>query len=104
MPEQLALGISGKPPSRPTVAVRVEEILALTYTSGEAAAWWIRYRDHGPSARFAPVAGRIGFPGQLIDVLCDDRGHAEWLRTHLITLGIPKAALKIVTTRDPADA
>ena len=81
------------------IALRVEEITALTYTSRETAEWWIRYRDHGPVARFVPVPvpGRVGFPGQLVDVLCDDREHAEWLRSHMIARGIPRSALKIVS-------
>lgn len=94
-PGQAALDIDGQPPARPTVAVRVNEVLALTYTSRETANWWVLYRGHGPEERFVIVTA--GFIGDTVDVLCDDREHADWLHGYLIERGVPKAALKIVT-------
>jgi hypothetical protein len=93
--EQLSLDIDGQPPRRPTLAVRVNEVLALTYTSRETANWWVLYRGHGPAERFVIVSA--SFIGDTVDVLCDDREHAEWLVSYLIERGIPKAALDITT-------
>jgi hypothetical protein len=80
-------------PAPQQYAVRVNEVLALTYTSRETANWWVMYRGHGPEQRFVIVSA--GFIGDTVDVLCDDREHADWLRDSLIERGIPKAALTI---------
>jgi hypothetical protein len=81
-------------PPLPQHAVRVNEVLALTYTTRETENWWAMWRGHGPEQRFVIVTA--GFIGDSVDVLCDDREHAEWLHADLIERGIPKAALKIV--------
>jgi hypothetical protein len=91
---QLILDIDGQRPGRP-VAVRVNEIVALTYTSRDVANWWALYRLRGPTERFQIVDA--GFIGDTVDVLCDDREHAEWLCAYLAEHGIPKAALNIAT-------
>jgi hypothetical protein len=75
-------------------ALRVNEIAALTYTTREAANWWALYRARGPVERFTIVKSYI--PGDVVDVACDDRQDAEWLRNHLIAQGIPKSALKVI--------
>jgi hypothetical protein len=79
-------------------AARVNEVLALTYTSRETANWWALYRGHGPAERFAIVSA--GFIGDTVDVICDDHEHADWLHGYLIERGIPKAALKITERTD----
>lgn len=92
---QQQLDIPGTPAPRPTPAVRVNEALALTYTSRDVANWWALYRLRGPTERFQIVSA--GFIGDTVDVLCDDHAHALWLHDFLIEQGIPKAALTIVT-------
>jgi hypothetical protein len=65
------------------------------YTKRETASWWTLYRARGPAARFTVVTTSV--PGDLVDVACDDRADAEWLRDHMIERGIPKTALKVVS-------
>lgn len=72
-------------------AVRVNETKLLTYTSRDTANWWALFRARGPEHRFVTVSP--GFIGSTVDVLCDSREHAEWLRDDLIARGVPKAAL-----------
>lgn len=75
-------------------AVRVEEVRALTYSSAATVQWWTLFRHHGPAERFTIV--RPGFPGDLVDVACDDQEHAEWLYAFLLEQGLPKSALKVI--------
>ena len=76
-------------------AVRVEEIRVATYSSRAAADWWTLFRLRGPAERFTTVTP--GFPGDVVDVACDDRADAEWLLGHMVAQGIPKAALRVIT-------
>jgi hypothetical protein len=78
--------------------VRVEETRALTYSTRETANWWALFRSRGPERRFVTVT--VGFIGDLVDVLCDSREHAQWLHDNLVDQGIPKAALKITERTD----
>lgn len=77
-----------------TAAVRVNEVVVNLYTPRETANWWALFRARGPAGRFTVVTAAI--PGDLVDVACDDRADAEWLRDHMIEQGIPKTALKIL--------
>lgn len=80
-----------------TVAVRVNEVVVNLYTPRQTANWWALFRARGPVERFTIVTASI--PGDLVDVACDDREDAEWLRDHMIERGIPKTALQIVRGR-----
>ena len=80
-----------------TVAVRVNEVVVNLYTPRETANWWALFRARGPRERFTTVTASI--PGDLVDVACDNREDAEWLRDHMIEQGIPKTALTIRTGR-----
>lgn len=75
-------------------ALRVNEVAVNLYSPREAANWWALYRAHGPATRFTTVTAAI--PGDLVEVACEDREDAEWLRDLLIERGIPRTALKIV--------
>ncbi|MEW2636434.1 hypothetical protein AB0903_33560 [Streptomyces sp. NPDC048389] len=75
-------------------ALRVNEVMVNCYSPREAANWWALYRAHGPAERFTTITAAI--PGDLVDVACDDRDHAESLRDDLITRGIPRTALKVI--------
>jgi hypothetical protein len=97
--EQLALEIPAGPPPSAPAAVRVNEVVVNLYTPRATADWWALYRARGPAARFTIVTTSI--PGDLVDVACDDRADAEWLRNHMIEQGIPKAALRIVNGERP---
>jgi hypothetical protein len=76
-------------------AVRLNEAVVNLYTPRETANWWALFRAHGPVERFTTVTTSI--PGDVVDVACDDRTDAEWLRDHMIEQGIPKTAIKILT-------
>lgn len=75
-------------------ALRVNEVVVNCYCSREAANWWALYRARGPASRFTTVLAAI--PGDLVEVACEDRQDAEWLRDLLVERGIPKTALKVI--------
>lgn len=75
-------------------AVRAEETRALTYSSRAAADWWALFRKRGLAERFTTV--QAGFLGDVVDVACDDQDDAEWLLEHMVSQGIPKAALRVI--------
>lgn len=77
-----------------SAAVRVNEVVVNLYTPRETANWWAIFRARGPASRFTIVTPAI--PGDLVDVACDNREDAEWLRDHLIERGIPSTALKVI--------
>ena len=73
-------------------AVRVNEVkIFATRTASE---WWTLFQLRGPSFRFVTVMSSIA--GELVDVACDDREHAEWLMADMIEQGIPRSALKVI--------
>lgn len=80
-------------------AVRVNEVKALLYTTRQTANWWTLYRSRGPEERFRTVV--VGFPGDVVDVVCDSQEHAHDLMKLLIDRGIPPRALKIVQIVEP---
>lgn len=54
--------------------------------------WWVTFR--------AAMPGRITTveclpPGDVVDVVCDDVGHAEWLAREAGAHGVPRAALAV---------
>ncbi|MGW1949995.1 hypothetical protein ACWCRC_37530 [Streptomyces sp. NPDC001940] len=64
------------------------------YSPREAAGWWALYRARGRADRFTIIATAL--PGDLVDVACDDREGAEWLRGQMVERGIPKPALTVI--------
>lgn len=79
-------------------AVRVNEI--KVFATRTAADWWAMYRLRGPDNRFAVVTATIG--GEVVDVACDDREHAEQLLELMVERGVPRTALSIVGARKAA--
>ncbi|MFD5251308.1 hypothetical protein ACFWM5_00495 [Streptomyces bobili] len=75
-------------------AVRVNEVVVNLYTSRDTANWWALFRARGPVERFTIITASI--PGDLVDVACDDHADAEWLRYHMIEMGIPTTALRVL--------
>lgn len=99
---QLALDIPTSPPP-PAAFLRVDEIGVALHAPRETRAWWELYRLHH-AARLTTVAVRM--PGDLVDIACTDRAHAQWLADRLYALGVPKISLKVrggaaMTHRDP---
>lgn len=96
MTVQLALDI---PPQRaaPATVLRVDEIGVVLFASRDGAQQWELLRARMPG-RFTTVAVRM--PGDLVDVACDDRAHAQWLAALLHSWGVPKTSLKIRTTEE----
>lgn len=92
--QKLALDIPASPPPAAPAAVRLNEVVVNLYTPRETANWWALFRAHGPAERFTLVTAST--PGDLVDVACDNRADAEWLRDHMIERGIPKTAIKVV--------
>lgn len=88
---QLALDIPAPAPSH-VVYLRVDEIGIALHAPRETRQWWELYRRHH-AARLTTVAVRM--PGDLIDLACGDRAHAQWLADHLYSLGVPKVSLKV---------
>ncbi|MFG2670828.1 hypothetical protein [Streptomyces sp. NPDC048445] len=98
MMQQLALVI---PPPRipPAVVLRVDEIGVAQFATRKGAHRWELMRARMPG-RFTTVAVRM--PGDLVDVACDDRAHAQWLAALLHSWGVPKSALTFRTaTEEP---
>lgn len=79
-----------------TAALEVNEAKVLA--TGCGVSWWLEYR-----ARFEPI-GRVevitaSIGGDRVEVLCDDREHADWLLAHAIGNGIPRSALKVKVSK-----
>jgi hypothetical protein len=72
--------------------LRVDEIGIALHAPRETRTWWELFRSR-MSDRLTTVAVRM--PGDLIDVACDDRAHAEWLLADLRRRGIPQRSLTI---------
>ena len=91
MTQQLAFDV---PPQRvpPAFVLRVDEGALAQYATRDGAHRWELMRARMP-ARFTTVAVRM--PGDLVDVLCDDRAHAQWLTDLLHSWGVPKSALAV---------
>lgn len=87
---QLALAVQTAP--IPGAYVRLDEIGLTLHTERETGEWWqlLRRRMHD---RITTVAVR--FPGDLIDIACHDRTHAEWLRDEFRRRGVPQRSVSI---------
>lgn len=72
--------------------LRVDEIGVALHAPRETRALWELYRLRH-AARLTTVAVRM--PGDLVDIACDDRPHAQWLADWLYSLGVPKVSLKV---------
>ncbi|MEU1433997.1 hypothetical protein ABZ438_07850 [Streptomyces sp. NPDC005786] len=75
-----------------TAVLRVDETALGQFATRDGAQRWELMRHRMPD-RFTTVAVRM--PGDLVDITCDDRDHAQWLSTLLHSWGVPKSALKI---------
>jgi len=73
--------------------VEVNEVHITLYASRDTANWWATYRQHFDTARFTEVNSCL--IGDLVQVACENRDHAQWLHDLLIEKGVAKAALKI---------
>ncbi|MFF0736838.1 hypothetical protein ACFYVK_35155 [Streptomyces chartreusis] len=74
------------------VRLQVDEIGIALHAPAETRQWWELFRLRH-AARLTTVAVRM--PGDLVEISCDDRPHAEWLRGELRQRGVPQASLKI---------
>jgi hypothetical protein len=92
MSEQLALDVNGAAPTAPIVALRVDEIGIALHATREGRMWWELFRSRMPD-RFTTVAVRM--PGDLVDVACADREHAQWLYAQLRAFGVPQRSLTV---------
>jgi hypothetical protein len=94
--QQLALDM---PPQRvaPVAVLRVDEIGVAQFATRDGAHRWELMRARMPD-RFTTVEVRM--PGDLVDVRCDDRAHAQWLATLLHSWGVPRNSLKIRATEE----
>jgi hypothetical protein len=88
---QLALDIPAPQPP-PAAFLRVDEIGVALHAPRETRMLWELYRLRH-ATRLTTIAVRM--PGDLIDIACDDRAHAQWLADWLYSLGVPKASLKV---------
>jgi hypothetical protein len=62
------------------------------FATNRGADWWVMFRAHQPG-RFTDLV--VSMAGNMVGVACEDREHAEWLRDHMISVGIPASALRI---------
>lgn len=79
---------------QPAVRLRVDEIGIALYAPPETCMWWELFRDR-MAGRITTVEVRM--PGDLVDVACDDRQHATWLRTEFRSRGVPQRSLTVRT-------
>ena len=84
------------------VRLQVDEIGIALHTPAETRQWWELFRRLH-AARLTTVAVRM--PGDLVEIDCEDRPHAEWLRAELRSRGVPQISLKIrADSPSPAQA
>lgn len=74
------------------VRLQVDEIGIALHAPAETRQWWEVFRLRY-AARLTTVAVRM--PGDLVEIDCEDRPHAEWLRAEMRSRGVPQASLKI---------
>ncbi|NUS79189.1 MAG: hypothetical protein HOV70_23725 [Streptomyces sp.] len=91
--QQLTLDIPAQRPA-PRVYLRVDEIGIAQYTPRETAQWWELFRRRMPD-RLTTVLVRM--PGDLVDIACDNRAHANWLHEQFRKRGVPQQSLTIRT-------
>ncbi|MET9304959.1 hypothetical protein ACFY65_23410 [Streptomyces cellulosae] len=84
------------PPQQPTVRtyLRVDEIGIAQYTSRDTQQWWETFRRRMPDRLTTAL---VRMPGDLVDIACDDRAHAEWLLSQFRERGVPRQSLAIHT-------
>lgn len=91
---QLALALPPAP-TPPATHLRVDEIGIALHAPRETRQWWELFRRRMPD-RITTVAVRM--PGDLVDIACTDRAHAEWLHGEFRRRGVPSASLKVSGT------
>lgn len=81
--------------------LRVDEIGLVLHAPRETRTWWELYRKRH-ATRLTTVTVRM--PGDLVDVACDDRAHAQWLHDQLRARGVPQRSLTVRTSpnREPS--
>lgn len=89
---QLAFEIPAPAPA-PRAALRVDEIGVALHAPRETRVWWELYRRR-MADRLSTVAVRM--PGDLVEIACKDRAHAEWLRDEFRARGVPQISLTVI--------
>ena len=84
-----------------TVHLQVDEIGIALHAPVETRQWWELYRRRH-AGRLTTIAVRV--PGDLVEIDCEDRAHAEWLRAELRGRGVPQRSLVIKQQPKPAAA
>ncbi|MFZ3592270.1 hypothetical protein [Streptomyces sp. BH104] len=72
--------------------LRVDEIGIALHAPRESRMWWEFYRSR-MGGRLTTVEVRM--PGDLVDITCDDKAHAEWLHAEFRRRGVPQRSLTI---------
>jgi hypothetical protein len=89
----------------PSYGLLVKDIAILACRQGMD--WWLSFREHHePSGRIQPIPGTATPQGDHCWVRCDgspedgetSRAHAEWLRDHMVSRGVPKSAVLVKRT------
>ena len=79
-----------------TAVLEVNEAKVLA--TGCGVSWWLDYRSRFERIeRIKILTASIG--GDRVEVVCDDREHAEWLRGQAVSKGVPRSALKVRVQR-----
>lgn len=76
-----------------TAVVQVNEVAIFATKMGVD--WWNLFRSR-QEGRMKVIKGSIG---DLVDIRCEDREHADWLADYMIAHGIPKSAIKVPRAR-----
>lgn len=78
-------------PSPVSWVIEVNE--CKVFATQKGATWWAEFRRANVPGRCVTVAPSLG--GELVRVACSDRDHAEWLRSHMASSGLPGTALRV---------
>lgn len=73
-----------------TVCVRVNE--AAVFATDRGVDWWLAFSGHHPGRITRRV---VSMAGDLVDVACDDREHADWLAGRMLAEGLPRSAVQV---------
>jgi hypothetical protein len=73
-------------------AVRVTEPVITATQMGID--WWLDFRRFHVPGRFTVVEASLA--GEVVDVACDDREHADWLAAEMVRNGIPKRGVRVL--------
>lgn len=95
MSAQLALDLPTWPdqPKRSAWAVRVNEC-GINAVARPARDWWVTFRRFGNEPRICVEGMSVG--GDLVHVHCEDQPHADWLASHMLSVGVHASAVKVI--------